>query len=529
MLARGYVPEGYGPLGVAMCTTRAAIGDSRVRVSNASPFSAGCDGVQSKGIVYAGAEVEPYVTVDPQNALHLIGVWQQDRWSDGGARGLRTGYSFDGGLTWSVTEATFTRCTGGNAANGGDYARASDPWITIGPDGIAYQIAIAFTGDTFAAGSSTAVLASRSQDGGRTWSAPATLIHDGNAPFDDKESITADPRSPGFAYASWDRLDQNGHGPTYFARTTDGGVSWEAARPIYDPGDRNQTLNNQVVVATGGGSAGTLYDFFTEFVRNASNVLVPRLAFVKSTDQGVSWSGASVVADLQGIGTHDPQAPAQELRDGVNIASVATGPNGVLVAVWQDARFSAGARDGIAFSRSADGGNTWSTPAQINAVTSVQALLPAVTVGADGTIAVQYYDMRNDSADASTLLVDVWLATSSDGVNWSERHVAGPFDFDRAPVAEGGLFVGDYQGLASASGEFIAFFAQTSPLPATRTDVVASVLRSGTVAAEKDKTRYRAIEAVGSMTSATEKSVDAAARRTLAQRYVGRVPPMASE
>ena len=128
----------------------------------------------------AGAEVEPYVAIDPQNASHLIGVWQQDRWSDGGARGLRTGYSFDGGLTWSLTQAAFSRCTGGNAANGGDFARASDPWVTIGPDGIAYQIAIAFNGDTFAASSSSAVLASRSTDGGRTWSDPATLIRDGS-------------------------------------------------------------------------------------------------------------------------------------------------------------------------------------------------------------------------------------------------------------------------------------------------------------------------------------------------------------
>ena len=28
---------------------------------------------------------------------NIIGVWQQDRWSDGGARGLATGYSKNGG------------------------------------------------------------------------------------------------------------------------------------------------------------------------------------------------------------------------------------------------------------------------------------------------------------------------------------------------------------------------------------------------------------------------------------------------
>src|SRR6185295_1245817 len=97
-------------------------------------------GVPLTAAAFTGAEVEPYVAIDPRNSSHLIGVWQQDRWSDGGARGIRAGYSLDGGSTWSPTQAAFSHCTGGNAANGGDYARASDPWVTIGPDGIAYQI-----------------------------------------------------------------------------------------------------------------------------------------------------------------------------------------------------------------------------------------------------------------------------------------------------------------------------------------------------------------------------------------------------
>jgi hypothetical protein len=242
MIARGYTPEGYGPDGVAMCTPRARLGDSQVRVTAQSPFAPGCDLAFASGIVYAGAEVEPQVAIDPRDPSHLIGVWQQDRWSDGGARGLRTGYSFDGGLTWSLTQAAFSRCTGGNAANGGDYARASDPWVSIGPDGIAYQVAIAFNGATFAPGSTSAVLVSRSIDGGRTWSAATTLIRDGAEPFNDKESIAADPLVGGHAYATWDRLEQTAHGPAWFSRTTDGGVSWEAARPVYEtPGTASRS------------------------------------------------------------------------------------------------------------------------------------------------------------------------------------------------------------------------------------------------------------------------------------------------
>jgi hypothetical protein len=522
MIARGYVPEGYGPLGVAMCTTRASNGDSQVRVTGLSPFAAGCDGTAATGVVYPGAEVEPYVAIDPRDASHLIGVWQQDRWSDGGSRGLRTGYSFDGGLTWSLAQAAFSRCTGGNAANGGDYARASDPWITIGPDGIAYQIAIAFNGNTFADGSTSAVLASRSTDGGRTWSDPATLIRDAVAPFNDKESITADPVTPGFAYATWDRLDQGGNGPAWFARTTTGGQSWEAARPIYDPGGHNQTLNNHIVVATSAG-AQTLYDFFTEF-DVVGNLRLPHLAFVRSVDNGVNWSGAVTISDVRAVGTRDPQDATRELRDGTNIASFAAG-RGVLVGVWQDSRFSGGARDGVAFSRSLDGGTSWSAPVQINSVPATQALLPAVAVRSDGTIGVFYYDMRNDTADPATLLVDAWLTTSTDGVHWSERHVAGPFDFNRAPTAEGGLFIGDYQGLASANGEFVAFFAQTGAAAADPTDIYASVFHGGTAQARsKAQATYRAVEAgAAPLTPAWQQLLDRAAQKSLAQRRIG--PP----
>lgn len=529
MIARGYVPEGYGPMGVAMCTPRAGISDSQVRLTGATPFTPGCDGAPATGVPYLGAEVEPMIAIDPQDSLHMIGVFQQDRWSDGGARGLRTGYSFDGGLTWSLTQASFSHCTGGNAANGANYARASDPWVTIGPDAVAYQIAIAFNGATFAGGSSSAVLASRSTDGGRTWSAPATLIADGSAFFNDKESITADARAPGVAYAVWDRLAPSGSGPTYLSRTTDGGLTWEAARPIYDPGVGNQTLGNQVVVVEPG--AGSLYDvldFFTEFDVAANGSLTTHLAVVRSADSGSAWTGATRVADVHALGAHDPQNPARTLRDGANLGSFAAGPGGQLVAAWQDSRFSAGTIDGIAFSRSQDGGSTWSPPVQVNRVPGVQAFLPSVTVRADGTIGVLYFDMRNDTPDPATLLVDAWLATSADGVSWSETHVAGPFDFDSAPVADGGLFIGDYQGVGSATGDFTAFYAQTNPDPANRTDIFASGLRSiGTTAPATQKAAYRAKAAAPVvLTSDWQQRLEQSVERTLAGRRNG--PPLPS-
>src|SRR3954463_4805340 len=42
-------------------------------------------------------EGEPLVAVNPTNPNNVIGVFQEDRWSDGGAHGLLAAVSFHGG------------------------------------------------------------------------------------------------------------------------------------------------------------------------------------------------------------------------------------------------------------------------------------------------------------------------------------------------------------------------------------------------------------------------------------------------
>jgi hypothetical protein len=63
------------------------------------PF-AGCTfGADSSGTNYPNAEVEPFVAVNPANTSNAIGVFQQDRWSDGGSHGLLTAYSSTAGAS----------------------------------------------------------------------------------------------------------------------------------------------------------------------------------------------------------------------------------------------------------------------------------------------------------------------------------------------------------------------------------------------------------------------------------------------
>ena len=472
-----------------------------VQVSGISPYGVNCGGAGAGSVSYEDAEDEPYEAVNPTNPSNIIGVWQQDRWSDGGAHGLVAGYSTDSGKTWHETPLVLSVCAGGNAGNGANYARASDPWVTFSPNGTAYIISISFSGNTLALGSLSAVLVTRSTDGGVTWSNPATLINDVSNAFNDKESITADPNNSNFVYAVWDRLDTSNRGPTMFARSIDGGVSWQPATPIYDPGIGNQTIGNEIV----GLSNGTILDLFEEIDSTSSTTATSSIRVISSSDQGASWSAPVTVAANDSVGTFDPDT-GNLVRAGSGLPQMAAGPGGSAVMVWQDGRFNGGRRDGIVLSTSGDGGVSWSQPVEINSVPAVPAFTPSVAVMPNGTIGVTYFDFRNNTPDTSTLPTDYWFTSSTDGVHWSEQHISGPFDLDLAPEAEG-LFLGDYQSLSVVGNAFVPFYVQTTdqgtadrtnayvlppqPIPLTVTHQLSHIAVTNAVAAPDAAFRQR--------------------------------------
>jgi hypothetical protein len=463
------------------------------RASAATPFASGCDGQVASGVVYANAEVEPTLAINPRDSRTAIGAWQQDRWSNGSARGIIAAYTSDGGASWTRQTLPFSRCGGGRAGNGGDYARTTDPWLTYSPGGTAYLMALSATGAAFAAGSSNAMLVSRSLDDGHSWSAPITLIRDTASAFNDKNAITADPHNALRAYAVWDRLTPDGNGPVYFSRTSNGGGSWSRARAIYDPGGSNQTIGNVIVGLPDGG----LVDLFTEIDVAADGSSRAFLAVIRSPDKGLTWSAPSRIADNLSVGTRDPHT-GKAVRDSAYIGQIAVAPDGRLFVVWQDARFSDGRVDGIALSRSSDGGRHWTRPVRINSSGSVAAFVPSVRVRSDGAVGISYFDFRSDTAAATSLWTDSWLAWSDDnGATWRENRISNRFDLDVAPNADG-YFLGDYQSLSSRGAVFVALQAHANSTGSNRTDIFATPV----VSAAGDAASFQGMPASASSTVA---------------------------
>ncbi|HEU5160568.1 MAG TPA: sialidase family protein [Streptosporangiaceae bacterium] len=491
--------------GTAAAGSRAGLVLGPVAVTGPSPVPNCTAGQGPAGsVVFAGAEVEPWLSVNPRNPRNIIGFSQQDRWSNGGARALTFSVTHDGGRHWKeVLFPGVGQCTGGT------YQRISDPGVSFAPDGTAYSIALAasFSADNTSLQFS-GIFVSTSRDGGDTWSRPIALKEDADpAFFNDKELITADPTDSRRAYAVWDRTNEQGGQPVWFSRTVDGGRTWSPARIIYDP-TPGFTIANQIAVLPD----GTLLNMFFEGPAGANEEQGIRqgpaasldearervsrrarqqadetvIRVIRSTDHGRTWSPPITVSADVPAEIVDPDE-GRPLRTGDIVPDIAVDQrSGRVYIVWQDASATR-SQAAVLLSSSGDGGRRWTAPVRVNrtpdsaAQGNGQAFTPAVDVSGDGTVGVTYYDFRNNTA-ASGVPTDYWIATCRGAgclrstVRWRERHVGGPFDVTLAPTAPG-FFLGDYMGLDHAGPVFVSNFSMTRPIAGNAQDeFVAGIL-----------------------------------------------------
>jgi hypothetical protein len=420
-------------------------------ISGPSPFAAGCPGALFDETHIAGAEIEPFVTVNPANPRNILATWQQDLGF--AARSDLIGTSGDGGKTWTrVTIPGLTRCTGGS-----DDA-ASDPWVSAGPDGTVY-----FTGLPASLASelpAIALVASHSRDGGQSWSPLATVAP--ASPRVDKEVVTADPTRPGHAYVVWTDFDPLFAFPLHnllqFSRTTDGGASWSAPATIAFAPSNGLDRASEIRVLPN----GVLLAIFARVELQEDSSVIATLLVSRSPDQGRTWSAPVHVASQPIQAYFDPETGLPLSNQDMVIHSAAVAPDGTVYLAWD--RPSSATSGTIDIAKSRDGGLTWSGPTPLPGVTAF-AFEPAIAVDKHGTVGVIWYDHRNDRPGDAPLTTDVWFAHTHDGgSSWSQTHVAGPFDLRTAPSPSGFWRLGEYQGLAALGGRgFAAVFTMAAP------------------------------------------------------------------
>jgi hypothetical protein len=455
------------------------------------------------GTNYRNSETETHLSVNPADPNNMIAAYHQDRWSTGAASEIGISYTFDGGATWQQTVVPLLDCLGGR------FDRLSDPWVDHASDGTAY-LHVLWTGRD-GEQSQGGMLVTKSVDGGVTWSEPIIqvdfnypAVQSGNlvalngSKLHDKNTLTVDPNDDNFIYAVWDRVGifDNGAAPTVFARSKDGGESWEPVRDIYNvnqdnpydaTGSVSQTIANQIV-GLPQSESGTLVNVMNRLFVDKNGNLISDYAAIFSGDKGQTWSNKSVVIHRLPDNTpqfhitdnnpHDSQATGVLLRVSGFIHDVSVNPNnGYLYIVYPEDKASG---DEILLQTSRDGGLTWSQPVRINTVhagPNQDAFLPMVAAADSGKVGVLYYDFRNDVLNDAPLSADAFLAvfeeTASDtggstgiGLDFKEevRLTDDSFDMRKAPIAVG-YFLGDYSGLQAMGTKFYAAFVTTTTDP----------------------------------------------------------------
>jgi hypothetical protein len=441
-----------------------------VAVTGMSPFH---DCSQKRQIAF-DSEVEPSLAADPAHPDHLLVAWQQDRNFQGGALGILTASSSDGGHMWQTAKPPITECAGGG------YDLASDPVVTIGSDR-AYLAAIGI--DVIGTGAQLnlddEVVVSTSADGGNTWGKPVVVATspDPLVSFD-KETLGAEPAAPGTAYVLWVRYTRPSAdkpartNETFVARTTDGGATWSSPRLVY--GEGTETQFHQLVTMPD----GSLLDAFIEAPTLSDRPPLPaRLAVVRSTDRGTSWSAASTAAKVSFTAVRDPTGKDDVRGTGQGVL-VAAGPDGAIYICWAEQP-----TDGDAFLsvvRSDDQGRSWGPPTPVVSTSSGQPFVPQIAVAGDGRLGVTWYQVSGAKTDGQ-LRTEAWFAWSADrGGSWQSLRLAGPFDLHTAKLTDGGDFVGDYEGLVGLPAGFAAAYALAGPISHTgATDVFFSAIELG--------------------------------------------------
>lgn len=351
-------------------------------------------------------------------------------------------YSTDNGATWGQTTLSLQT---GEAFN-------SDPTVDWTSDGTAWSTTMGIN----ATGTTLRIRAFKSTNNGATWTFDGTVSgsqtntdkqmhwvdHSATSPFKDQQ------------YVCW----HNG-APQYFNRRTASG--W-GATPLLLSG--TETTGTAIGCDVKTNSSGDVFVFWPATGNR-------RLLVAKSTNGGTSF-GTPVIArttfDSFDIGV--PSFANRRILIYTSGGAYRTGTKNNVYMAWTDLSGDTGCTTSsnepgtnvastckarIWFSRSTDGGATWSSAVKINNQASNndqfnQALAVDET---NGKIAVIYYDTVDDPGRKKTHVY--YQISEDDGVTWSTPFRVTSAQTDETVAgSDSGNQYGDYNGLSGYANSF---------------------------------------------------------------------------
>ncbi|MFL5481946.1 MAG: sialidase family protein [Gemmatimonadaceae bacterium] len=405
------------------------------------------------GPTHAFVDDEAYIAADPRDATKLIAVWQTHG-SHGSA--IQWSRSTDSGKTWTKPHtAAINACAGGPVP---DAERASDPWVEFGPNHRVYASAIAWTPNPGGGPDLvSALVVAASGDAGRSWERPrAIAIASSKTIAFDNLAITADPVRNEWVYVA----TTHGEWPTPrtyfgqlgFARSKDGGRSWEPLRLITPRVNRERIGAPQIKVDP---RSGRLYAVYTR--RNSTGMVI---GVMTSDNGGDDWSPEHIAAQIrQAPPTHLPtDSNAFVFADDI-VHAVVLPKSGRVAIAFTEARPGIAPLRRVSVTWSADGAR-WAEPIPVSADSSVTAWLPQIAASPSDEVAITYLEAdfaARTQAETTMRLQRTPLQMTEHGL------VAGSSsELDSMPLS----WPGDYQGLVSTGRGFVSVYGRAADIAA---------------------------------------------------------------